>query len=50
MREAEKNGVLIQQLETNGEVRKEFVLLGAEDYKALMTGIIELTTAVKDLK
>jgi len=30
LKEAAKNGVIIQQLETNGEVRQEFVLLSAE--------------------
>ena len=30
LKEAKANGVIIQQLETNGVVRQEFVLLGAE--------------------
>jgi len=32
LKEAELNGVIIQQLETNGKVRKEFVLVSLSDY------------------
>jgi len=32
LKEAEKNGVIIQQLETNGEVRKEFVFCTKDKY------------------
>lgn len=35
LKEAAKNGAIIQQLETNGQVRKEFVLLTEEDYDKL---------------
>ncbi len=36
LKEANARGVIIQQLETNGDVRREFVILNIEDYKDLM--------------
>ena len=32
LKEAKANGVIIQQLETNGAVREEFVLVSKEKY------------------
>ena len=32
LKEAGENGVIIQQRETNGDVRREFVLISMEDY------------------
>ena len=43
MREAEKNGVVIQELRTNGEVVKEFVLLERESYiDKIMSDVLDV--------
>jgi len=36
MREAEKNGVIIQQRETNGVVRQEFIVVTKDKYDDLI--------------
>ena len=47
MREAEKHGVVVQMLETNGEVRKEFVMMSKEDYIKLSDSIKNMLAAIK---
>ncbi len=50
LKEANTNGAIIQQLETNGNVRRQFVILNIEDYKDLMRGIAELNTTLLNNK
>ncbi len=38
--EAKVNGVIIQQLETNGNIRQEFVLTKMEHYMELQSAIL----------
>ena len=47
MREAEKHGVVVQMLETNGKVRKEFVMMSKEDYIKLSDSIKNMLAAIK---
>jgi hypothetical protein len=37
LKEAKANGVIIQQLETNGEVRQEFVLMSKSECDCLVS-------------
>ncbi|HHZ69297.1 MAG TPA: hypothetical protein EYN54_03230 [Methylococcaceae bacterium] len=38
LKEAKANGVIIQQLETNGDVRQEFVLISKSQCDCLVSG------------
>jgi len=43
LEEAAKNGVIIQELRTNGKVRREFVLFDMVEFDGLANQILELS-------
>ena len=50
LREAEKNGVIIQQCRTNGDVISELVLIPADAYKEMTEGIEALKNLLIEIK
>jgi hypothetical protein len=43
LKEAKANGVIIQQLETNGEVREEFLLIGHGNNRVVIDDALVLS-------
>ena len=43
LKEAKANGVIIQQLETNGEVREEFLLIGYGNNRVVIDDALVLS-------
>jgi hypothetical protein len=50
LKEAKANGVIIQECNTNGDVRCEYVILPAESYKELTEGIEQLKNLLVQIK
>ncbi len=43
LKDAKSNGVIIQQLETNGDVRQEFLLIGYDNSRVIIDDVLVLS-------
>jgi len=49
-KEARENGVIIQECNTNGDVRQGYVMVNAESYKELTEGVESLKNILIQIK